>query len=229
MLRRAKAPAGSIPAPAGEPSRFPESDKSKAVYPRACGGTRYCGTTAVNLRGLSPRLRGNPGHPGFRHTDERSIPAPAGEPLNSLVWETLRRVYPRACGGTVFVGPSSISAGGLSPRLRGNRLGCCNRSRSHRSIPAPAGNQIRPVHEKMHLRSIPAPAGEPVSGVETVGLAAVYPRACGGTLTQPSLGSPVAGLSPRLRGNHPHRIAAGQRDRSIPAPAGEPLFRLGRQ
>ena len=97
------------------------------VYPRVCGGT----LRAVN----SPRSSG-------------SIPACAGEPLRltSGCMSADERVYPRVCGGTIPGQNSDRSAarqgsipacagepstqdfrschfgGGLSPRVRGNRL-----------------------------------------------------------------------------------------------------------
>ena len=50
----------------------------------------------------------------------------------------------------------------------------------------------------------------------------VYPRACGGTSQQRTVGNPGTGLSPRLRGNRPQILAVGIHPRFIPAPAGEP-------
>ena len=50
----------------------------------------------------------------------------------------------------------------------------------------------------------------------------VYPRACGGTLRHHVEISRRVGLSPRLRGNQRLIPLALERERSIPAPAGEP-------
>ena len=71
-------------------------------------------------------------------------------------------------------------------------------------------------------RSIPACAGEPYRPLPARPVSAVYPRVCGGTLTDVDCGSCPKGLSPRVRGNpfglrHCHAIR-----RSIPACAGEP-------
>ena len=49
-------------------------------------------------------------------------------------------------------------------------------------------------------RSIPAPAGEPASLREVICGTQVYPRACGGTLSDGLNVRTVYGLSPRLRG-----------------------------
>ena len=132
----------SIPAPAGEPYSEELQHKPSGVYPRACGEPswkrggmvfirvypRACGGTWLStsgissLRGLSPRLRGNPrlAVPHFGHL--RSIPAPAGEPKAFRHTPTGSGVYPRACGGTHPRWRSVKSITGLSPRLRGNRL-----------------------------------------------------------------------------------------------------------
>ena len=132
----------------------------------------------------------------------RSIPAPAGEPvvLNALL--QMLEVYPRACGGT-FGEPERIRyTRGLSPRLRGNR------------------DPVLPV--EIVVRSIPAPAGEPEAVGQTSVPRAVYPRACGGTGNLATLALGLLGLSPRLRGNPLPHPASSDRQRSIPAPAGEP-------
>ena len=196
------------------------SPRLNPVYPRACGGTtcrlhcywvypRACGGTAFAL-GLSPRLRGNLRAISSGEPTDGSIPAPAGEPLTQNE-EDGPRVYPRACGGTVWI-----------PQLR------------RRSIPAPAGHRLR-VGQLAGLspRSIPAPPtglsprlrgpasnglsprGEPMRSLRFGIMFRVYSRACGGTEDMGGSQMALEGLSPRLRGN-PFVI------RSIPAPAGEP-------
>ena len=71
----------SIPAYAGEPKAQTMPSIHFAVYPRVCGGTsRHC-HHAINDCGLSPRMRGNPGHCRRSESAGRSIPAYAGEPM----------------------------------------------------------------------------------------------------------------------------------------------------
>ena len=117
--------AGSIPAHAGEPRRGGSSDASLRVYPRACGGTRWTRMARTSGWGLSPRMRGNRGHPWVQTVFLGSIPAHAGEPPQQQTKATMRSV-------------------GLSPRMRGNLW--CNsgngRTRSG-SIPAHAGEPAR--------------------------------------------------------------------------------------
>ena len=111
---------GSIPACAGEPKAQAGWACEAGVYPRVCGGTRNLELRKRKRRGLSPRVRGNPGGQGFVPTDWRSIPACAGEPQDDTQERRSGEVYPRVCGGTgsrLFLSRKSM---GLSPRVRGN-------------------------------------------------------------------------------------------------------------
>ena len=111
-------------------------------------------------------------------------------------------VYPRVCGGT---GDSIKPEGfydGLSPRVRGNRVG---------------------VDEPWCADgSIPACAGEPCSNRAHAGRSRVYPRVCGGTVLVFRPDVRKSGLSPRVRGNRPASLSPICLIGSIPACAGEP-------
>ena len=74
----------------------------------------------------------------------------------------------------------------------------------------------------MPSRSIPACAGEPAQFGGGCCTGEVYPRVCGGTRENLGAGAVFAGLSPRVRGNHPMTAGAVNRAGSIPACAGEP-------
>ena len=104
----------------------------------------------------------------------------AGEPSVPYTVSPKEGVYPRACGGTDSGICRQLGRAGLSPRLRGNlkRLG------------------FRLVRKG----SIPAPAGEPTLEFNAQDELAVYPRACGGTVSMSIYTSSMADLSPRLRG-----------------------------
>ncbi len=77
---RASGYCGSIPACAGEPNRGCVRWPLWRVYPRVCGGTTKVFRVLDEIRGLSPRVRGN--RQGARRTlaARGSIPACAGEP-----------------------------------------------------------------------------------------------------------------------------------------------------
>ena len=204
--RNSYCPAGSIPAYAGEPLHQAGRTTSNRVYPRVCGGTPDSPIPEPRLRGLSPRMRGNPVATGAIVGVKGSIPAYAGEPLRQCAGRHPGRVYPRVCGGTTKIAVHGGGQPGLSPRMRGNlctAAWCSDR-----------------------MRSIPAYAGEPRQAIATLRQPGVYPRVCGGTsfaYRQPPSG---AGLSPRMRGNQLHLLPQHLQLWSIPAYAGEPRSRL---
>ncbi len=173
--------AGSIPAPAGEPTSLTLLGAGPTVYPRACGGTSSCSRCSPWMRGLSPRLRGNHALQVLVESLERSIPAPAGEPTTRRIRRSPSSVYPRACGGTIHSWSRGGISAGLSPRLRGNLP----------EDPRALGS----------VGSIPAPAGEPLDVHPGQCQLGVYPRACGGTFWNQTPDEVSKGLSPRLRGN----------------------------
>ena len=194
----------SIPACAGEPGAGRTDGRRVQVYPRVCGGTWRWRLRRAKTRGLSPRVRGNRECGEREGRAVRSIPACAGEPCRRSPAPSSAAVYPRVCGGTPGDTHGKGTAGGLSPRVRGN-LGVRVRN------PSPLG-------------SIPACAGEPVYPRPRGGNARVYPRVCGGTRVVMILLHTLYGLSPRVRGNPSKpgvdRTSAG----SIPACAGEPAL-----
>ena len=114
----------------------------------------------------------------------------------------MRWVYPRVCGGTPSKAVLVSMECGLSPRVRGNPVG--------------------PVQVVQVVRSIPACAGEPRGCPPIRWPIAVYPRVCGGTAIRLPRAPPLAGLSPRVRGNRHLMSRPGAWERSIPACAGEP-------
>ena len=183
LAERHQAEHGSIPARAGEPvTNQPDIEKS-TVYPRACGGTAVDPEIVTFAYGLSPRVRGNPFRRQGAGGERGSIPARAGEPDRPDRCRCFLRVYPRACGGTACMGERLPSYLGLSPRVRGNLIGC-------RVDPAGIG-------------SIPARAGKPDQLAASEYPGGVYPRACGETLSSALRPRPRTGLSPRVRGNRP--------------------------
>ena len=139
----------------------------------------------------------------------RSIPAHAGEPLQSALDGKAARVYPRARGGTFSIDGMYGFMRGLSPRTRGN----------HRV----------PMNDLHFMGSIPAHAGEPRSKSAAQSPWRVYPRARGGTKRELLRARSPGGLSPRTRGNRGGRRAHWGSVGSIPAHAGEPLMQTSAQ
>ena len=112
----------SIPASAGEPALLGTWLILDPVYPRECGGTPLAALQDHGGAGLSPRVRGNHQLAMCPNWPIRSIPASAGEPLAGRSVGLVMKVYPRECGGTDTTGEWVFVPGGLSPRVRGNRL-----------------------------------------------------------------------------------------------------------
>ena len=177
----------SIPARAGQPTYAPQLARRPSVYPRACGATLRAHVVHPHCGGLSPRVRGNP---------------------DVLVdhWRILNpRVYPRACGATLCCPGCERRGCGLSPRVRGNR------HLVEADLP--------------HGGSIPARAGQPLRPACTIAHTVVYPRACGATAMRYRYDRQSTGLSPRVRGNRRKPVRPSTTAGSIPARAGQPWCR----
>ena len=194
--------AGSIPAGAGEPSAPPEQARRARVYPRGCGGAGLQRLAELHQQGLSPRVRGSLRESRRAAELNGSIPAGAGEPTAHGSRPAVSRVYPRGCGGAMFLSLPTGKYVGLSPRVRGSR-------------PPVAGIE-------QDGGSIPAGAGEPHPVCQKRRFGRVYPRGCGGDTSCTLARQPVTGLSPRVRGSRQQQTAGLGAHGSIPAGAGEP-------
>ena len=167
-----------------------------------CGGTATDAYLQDFDNGLSPRVRGNLGAYSRHRPPQGSIPACAGEPGCWPSRTSCLAVYPRVCGGTRLSEVDPPGVIGLSPRVRGNRVGGRGAGQNAGSIPACAG-------EPSACTSVQTPKG-------------VYPRVCGGTGPDGLPSALRPGLSPRVRGNPARPPRSPGRRRSIPACAGEP-------
>ena len=199
----------SIPACTGEPRAVRNAKLGAGVYPRVYGGTMRSGLG--RLRGLSPRVRGNPSlrTDSFMGSDGGLSPRVRGNP-------------PPPSGND----PRSIA--GLSPRVRGNL--CFTQFASRKgSIPACTGEPGGwPQRSDQGLS--PRVRGNRAS-IKPGRLATVYPRVYGGTAGRlrsalrrdgsipACTGEPSAhcfdmpleqGLSPRVRGNRFSRGGPGK-------------------
>ena len=95
--------------------------------------------------GSIPARAGEPGLLGSASTLLGAIPALAGEPSFRVSQLPFRRVYPRACGGTICGAEPMTVTSGLSPRVRGNRQPYRLLIGRLGSIPARAGEPVRAV------------------------------------------------------------------------------------
>ena len=173
-------------------------------------------------RGLSPRVRGNPGERIMGYVFIGSIPACAGEPVADGLMGDVEEVYPRVCGGTLPSAPARRT-NAVYPRVCGRTGWTLRRPRYIPGLSPRVRGNLRPGSQAdQQRRSIPACAGEPII-LSPVGRRwRVYPRVCGGTSALEMSRLYSCGLSPRVRGN-PSSIASSRTlPGSIPACAGEP-------
>ena len=135
---------GSIPAWAGETAFLPSSALAYRVYPRVGGGNKAAAASLTAALGLSPRGRGKRIIGGGVLAGVWSIPAWAGETIQTLHNLPLQGVYPRVGGGNPSFAALSIGSKGLSPRGRGKLRSKAGSHQEPGSIPAWAGETAMP-------------------------------------------------------------------------------------
>ena len=202
------------------------------VYPRVCGGTECAGHGERCIRGLSPRVRGNPHGLPAPGAFVGSIPACAGEPAGDTSRLRCWPVYPRVCGGT----PACAGEPGLRPNLQmdiagnprvcggtipGVGIGCSVIGEP----PRVRGNHVVTAHQILRLRGTPACAGEPDYFSVVDDLPGGNPRVCGGTAFPGISRQTLQGEPPRVRGNQFDLQTRPPFVRGTPACAGEPVTR----
>ena len=127
------------------------------------------------------------------------------------------------CGGTAASKNRSPAAGGLSPRVRGNRNLSARLRKGSGTIPACAGEPGAPSLNISLSRDYPRVCGGTLWDPTTRTLTRDYPRVCGGTDAARGQQNPFLGLSPRVRGNRGSGKSTLVRKGTIPACAGEPF------
>ena len=93
---------GSIPAWAGQPLLEPLNADPDWVYPRVGGATASMMWPVNQMRGLSPRGRGNRRGNARQAFQDGSIPAWAGQPFVEWLPFVYAMVYPRVGGATAL-------------------------------------------------------------------------------------------------------------------------------
>ena len=172
---------GPIPACAGQPVANIDDAGGCEAYPRVCGATIVPRTVLWTMRGLSPRVRGNPKGVDNPARFVRPIPACAGQPVTDGRTDVLHAAYPRVCGATRLGDRLAFGLQGLSPRVRGNH-----------GLVSLHGHRAGPI---------PACAGQPGARCAWGCSDRAYPRVCGATIRGDVIAVAAGGLSPRVRGN----------------------------
>ena len=212
----------TIPARAGEPSKWSGAGAGAGDYPRASGGTTGTARSSSARRGLSPRERGNRLGDAQRQRRAGTIPARAGEPSSTSSTSPAFRDYPRASGGTQLLLLQPNFSEGLSRASGGTTRVQRELGRDEGLSPRERGNLVGAVLRRRYEGTIPARAGEPCFSCSLSFASRDYPRASGGTASFASASFKRRGLSPRERGNPLCRASPRPTAGTIPARAGEP-------
>ena len=108
-----------IPACAGNSGGGSPSGAAAAVHPRVCGEQQHVVRDGFLMIGSSPRVRGTVFPNGVDGSDERFIPACAGNSIRGRRAGGLRTVHPRVCGEQGCSSSRVFLMIGSSPRVRG--------------------------------------------------------------------------------------------------------------
>ena len=159
---------------------------------------------AAGTPGSSPRVRGTDRLHFRGITDERVIPACAGNGRGTIALDDRPSGHPRVCGERQRENLNLREDLGSSPRVRG----------TDPTIQQTPG----------HVRVIPACAGNGVGHIHGVFLGPGHPRVCGERNRSPARNGFGPGSSPRVRGTDHRDIERMAKERVIPACAGNGLL-----
>ena len=189
-----------IPACAGNADGCCKRISISTVHPRVCG-ERWCWCSAMgSTGGSSPRVRGTRTGPASHDMPLRFIPACAGNAIYGSSSRSLSTVHPRVCGERTPGNRGTAMTPGSSPRVRG----------TPEAVEA----------ERERTRFIPACAGNAHGSIEKGEVKSVHPRVCGERSAASCFARVQGGSSPRVRGTHRQSKGRNQRERFIPACAG---------
>ena len=230
-----------IPACAGNTGREGRAGGSQPGHPRVRGEHPSMPSTALRVRGSSPRARGTqpsrtryssvprviPACAGNTHpSDPASLQRPGSSPRarGTLVVEQSQegggRVIP-ACAGNTFITCVYVEARAGHPRVRGEHLlHELGQSLGGGSSPRARGTQKRDAFMLSNKRVIPACAGNTLPELGDVPIRAGHPRVRGEHALSRASVTTTPGSSPRARGTHYVVRAIGADRRVIPACAG---------
>ena len=175
------------------------------IIPAHAGQTLLSGSHRWSPPGSSPRMRGKQGGWQQPNLCARIIPAHAGQTLAALGLRSMPSDHPRACGANAGSNCAATNSNGSSPRMRGKLDGRGDFGCARRIIPAHAGQ----THQDAENHVLPAD----------------HPRACGANDVNKRFMGNGPGSSPRMRGKHREEAGYRDKDRIIPAHAGQTRVR----
>ena len=171
---------GIIPAYAGNTSRAFIRFCAVRDHPRVCGEHLTIPEDALLTAGSSPRMRGTLFSQKVSMSEERIIPAYAGNTKDYRKHTPHIRDHPRVCGEHLPDTLTTSKPEGSSPRMRGT------------PIMGPAGTGLDGI--------IPAYAGNTVRMACLSSARRDHPRVCGEHSSVAVMEQPGMGSSPRMRG-----------------------------
>ena len=154
------APAGIIPAYAGNTARYRNLRKLYWDHPRVCGEHLTNPWDPMDASGSSPRMRGTPSSSLSSTMSGGIIPAYAGNTLGDGVGDSLGGDHPRVCGEHYSVSLEVRSIAGSSPRMRGTQNQPPGQYDGPGIIPAYAGNTRHAARGLSRSRDHPRVCGE---------------------------------------------------------------------
>ena len=208
-----------IPARAGNATVIRHRPFLGRFIPARAGNTSWTDRSRF-LVGSSPRVRGTHVSAMAGISASRFIPARAGNAGSRLEGSGPSPVHPRACGERAPCNCTALTRVGSSPRVRGTRA----TARRRLCIDDGSSPRVRGTLSSVAiaaLRSVhPRACGErPIIGRWSRSRKSVHPRACG-ERGLADCHAPHVGSSPRVRGTRVTEAGTRDRDRFIPARAG---------
>ena len=190
-----------IPARAGQTPERRRPERRRPDHPRACGANARQRDCCRAIYGSSPRVRGKPLPDRRIYGRVRIIPARAGQTVSASTYDVGTSDHPRACGANADNGQTVATRNGSSPRVR--------------------GKLVQVVDYPRHGRIIPARAGQTETGKTRGAGMPDHPRACGANADAKPRAEQSNGSSPRVRGKLVSGGTPENRERIIPARAGQ--------
>ena len=189
-----------IPARAGNTTCTLTVSCETPAHPRSRGEHSASGFVISPPSGSSPLARGTHSGSFTGGSPRRLIPARAGNTCPESAQQTDAAAHPRSRGEHFFAGATHAAGDGSSPLARGTPRPANRHRRSHRLIPARAGNTAK--------------------GAQRSAADAAHPRSRGEHSACLRNSTSASGSSPLARGTQNAEDQTPQATRLIPARAG---------
>ena len=130
------------------------------ITPAYAGKSKLADFDEDSGKGSPPRMRGKGGEAYLEKVGDGITPACAGKSPGSFSCRSGPRDHPRVCGEKRESWPTSTTAPGSPPRMRGKAAGNQQPGRGLGITPAYAGKSARPLHKLGSVWDHPRVCGE---------------------------------------------------------------------